>query len=88
MVICYEGREYEAISKNISLGGMYLITDAPLPFGGTAELRFRLPSLDQETTCAAYVRWTQPEGLGLQFSSLRAREVWALNQLFKQDKDV
>lgn len=85
VVLRYDGKEYEAVTKNISIGGMYLVTDAPVPFGGTAELRFRLPTLEEETICAAHVRWSQPaEGVGVQFGSLRAREVWALNQLFRE----
>lgn len=87
VVIRHEGQEYEAVTRNISLGGMYIVTDAPLPFGGETEVRFRIPNSQEDTVCNAYVRWTQPEGVGIQFSSLRAREVWALNKLFRERED-
>jgi len=34
----------------------------------------------------ATVRWIDAEGMGVQFETLRAIEVWALNQYFKQDE--
>ena len=37
----------------------------------------------EDTDVVVTVRWKTPEGLGVQFGSLRALEVWALNQLFK-----
>ena len=82
-IVC-EGDEWSAVSKNISLGGMYVITDAPLKYGAEVTLRFRLPALKEPTTCEATVRWKKDDGVGVQFGSLRALEVWGLNQLFKQ----
>jgi hypothetical protein len=30
------------------------------------------------------VRWADAKGIGIQFDGLRAQEVWALNEYFKQ----
>ena len=68
---------------NVSLGGMYLLTEAQIPYGAQVKVRFRLPALTEDTLCDGTIRWTKPDGVGVQFGSLRAIEVWALNQLFK-----
>ncbi len=80
----HEGGEVETVTRNISLGGMYLITDAALPYGAKVKLRVHLSALREEVTIDATVRWQKEDGIGVQFGSLRAREVWALNQLFKE----
>jgi hypothetical protein len=49
---------------------------------------FRLASLKEDTEVDATVRWKQPDGLGLQFGSLRAIDVWGLNQLFKSQTPI
>ncbi len=83
VTIVYEGGETQAIARNMSLGGMYVLTETQLPYGTEVEVRFRVPALKESTSCGATVRWKTEEGLGLQFGSLRALEVWALNQFFK-----
>lgn len=84
VTIVHEGTEYQAVTENISLGGMYLITSAPLKYGAEVSLRFRLPPLKDDTECTGTVRWTKPDGIGVQFGSLRAMEVWGLNQLLSK----
>lgn len=86
MTILHEGAEYHAVTQNISLGGMYLVTEAPLKYGAEVSLRFRLPTLKEQTECTGTVRWKKDDGLGVQFGSLRALEVWGLNQLLNQRK--
>ena len=80
----HEGKCYEAESRNISLGGMYVCTRVSLPFGARLRLRFRLPDLDEDTVCEAVVRWQGEDGYGVQFGSLRALDVWGINQLFRE----
>lgn len=74
----------ECVTKNISLGGMYLITEDELPYGTPVELEVYLPALREDVSIEATVRWVKPDGIGVQFGSLRAREVWAFNQLFRE----
>jgi hypothetical protein len=45
-------------------------------------LRFGVPGSGVAVEAAAVVRWHKPAGFGVQFGSLRAREVWALNRWF------
>ena len=76
--------ETSGYSVNVSLGGMLLEIPVPFPFGTKLNLRFRLPGIDSDTEVEATVRWNKENGIGLQFGSLRAKDVWALNRLFKE----
>ncbi len=80
----HEQRRFEAVTRNISLGGIYLVTDERLEPGASTRLTFRLPDLDRPTACEGIVRWRGPDGYGLQFGSLRAIDVWGINQLFRK----
>ena len=60
-----------------------LAIDGEFQVGVPVKLRFTLPALRDDVTCDAIVRWFTQDGVGLQFGSLRARDVWALNQLFR-----
>lgn len=71
------------VVTNISLGGMYVVTERAVEYGTPVKVRLRLPVLKEEATVETTVRWTKPGGIGLQFGSLRAIEVWGLNQFFK-----
>ena len=64
-----------------------MLVDVPsgLPFGASVTVRLVFPPLKEESTLEATVRWIKGTEIGLQFGSLRARDVWALNQLYKAD---
>ena len=79
----WDSETLECVSRNVSLGGMFLVSESSVPYGTEVELTFLLPALKEHVTVAATVRWSGPDGFGVQFGSLRAREVWALNQFFK-----
>jgi hypothetical protein len=84
VVVVHEGGELACETVNVSLGGMLLATSASLPYGLKVKLRFHLPALKEDANIEAIVRWLKDDSMGVQFGSLRAREVWALNQLFKE----
>lgn len=86
VTILHEGREHDGVTQNVSLGGMYLETKAQIPFGAAVKIRVRLPALKEDSVIAVTVRWVKADGIGVQFGSLRALEVWALNQLFKHPR--
>ncbi len=84
VVIRHRGRELEGISLNISQGGMFVEAE-PLPLGEKVTAIFELPDLDAPIEAEAIVRWNSRDirpGIGLQFTGLRALEVWGVNQLF------
>jgi hypothetical protein len=90
--VTYQGNRLETVTRNVSLGGMYLeqteeLEADALPFGALVQLRFTLPVLGDAVTVDAHVRWVQPgDGVGVQFAGLRAREVWALQKLFSEHR--
>lgn len=83
VTLLHEEEEFGAVATNISLGGVYLVTEARMPYGSLVSVRFRVPAMKKDATAAGTIRWVKPDGVGVQFGSLRALEVWALNQYFK-----
>jgi hypothetical protein len=83
VVVIYREAEQAAVSGDIGLGGMFVHTATPVPFGERITVRIKLPALKAESLIVATVRWKNREGMGIQFLSLRAREVWALNRLLR-----
>jgi hypothetical protein len=76
-----ESPRTDARCHDLSLGGMFIETPAPLPYGARLRLYLRLPGLRDETTIDAIVRWSKPDGMGVQFGVMGARETYALTQL-------
>jgi len=67
---------------NLSLGGAFIRHRKQLFVGQRVRISFLLPGwgvLD----APALVRWKNADGVGLQFQSLRAGEIWALNAYLK-----
>ncbi len=77
------GNAADVTMTNLSLGGA-LIGGLKRPMGQRVQLSFRIPTLEQAIDTGAVVRWSDAKGIGLQFDGLRAQEVWALNEYFKQ----
>jgi hypothetical protein len=75
--------ELDGFAVNVGLGGMYIESETLPPFNHEVTVRFRLPNLDEDTVVVGTVRWVRNGGAGIQFGSLRARDVWALNQLLR-----
>ncbi len=82
-----EGQDYQAETRNMSLGGMFIETAAPLKYGQKLRVRFRVPVLAEPIEVESEVRWVEKSeglvrGVGIQFFGLRAKHVWALNKFF------
>ena len=76
-----EGPRVEAECHDVSLGGMYIETAEPLPYGTALRVFLRLPGLAREAQIDAIVRWWKPTGMGVQFGVMGARETHALTTL-------
>ncbi len=85
----HEGRRLQVVSRNISLGGIFVESDELVPHGATVELRFRVPTQPETIEVTGEVRWIEKRapgtgaGIGIRFHGLRARDVWALNRFFQ-----
>ncbi|HVH41644.1 MAG TPA: PilZ domain-containing protein [Labilithrix sp.] len=74
--------------KDISIGGMFVETGAPAPFGAEVVVRVRLPTAargEQEFALPGVVRWVRADGMGVQFGLLGALETHAITELGKAE---
>lgn len=69
---------------NLSLGGALMTAPGRYPMGQRVKIAFTVPAPQHAIEVGATVRWSNTDGLGVQFDGLRARDVWALNEFFKQ----
>lgn len=83
VLIVHDGNEIPAASVNVSLGGMLIKTERRIAFGSNVIIRLELPALKEPTELTAVVRWDHDGQVGVQFSAMRAKDTWALNQLMK-----
>jgi len=79
-----DGTAFEATLVNISLGGALVASTGKHPMGQHVHLSFKVPTLEYTIEIDSIVRWSDSNGVGLQFDGLRARDVWALNEYFKR----
>ncbi|MET0284211.1 MAG: PilZ domain-containing protein [Polyangiales bacterium] len=84
VLVVHEGKEYVGETRDMSLGGMFVHISAPLRFGAEVTLKLKIADAKYEGELPMFVRWTKGEGVGLAFRSLRARDVHALNSLWKK----
>ncbi len=77
-----DGEKQVGRAINISGGGILLSTDSALAFGTKVMLHLKLPRIPEVCEISCIVRWTgEKNRVGLQFESLRAKEVWGLSRL-------
>ena len=90
-----DGRELLAGQiRNISLGGVFIETSEPQPFGKDLDLEFSIPGAARRTIrCKAFVVWstkTSPEksrdmqGMGLRLTDIGVQDMRALAEFIGQ----
>jgi type IV pilus assembly protein PilZ len=67
--------------NDVGIGGMFIETLSPAAFGAQVTVFMRLPELKEEAVIKGVVRWTEPDGMGVQFGTMGARETYALSKL-------
>lgn len=72
-----------ARAKNISVGGMFIETDRPVAFGGALTVEIALPNMPELAKIACTVRWTNADGMGVQFGVMGARETYGIVKLLE-----
>jgi len=68
-------------ARDISLGGMFIETDKPLPFSAEIIVHVTLPSQKAPFALPGVVRWNRDGGMGVQFGLIGARETHAITEL-------
>jgi len=79
-----DGTPGDCTVLNLSLGGALIGSKMRHAMGQRVHISFKVPTLAEPIAVGATVRWIDSTGIGLQFDGLRARDVWALNEYFKQ----
>jgi Tfp pilus assembly protein PilZ len=82
--VTIDGTLHDSTMVNLSLGGALVETGSKHAMGTRCQLAFQVPTMEDPIDVGATVRWADGKGVGLQFDGLRARDVWALNEHFKQ----
>lgn len=77
------GATVSGLSKDISVGGMFIESGAQLSFGTEVTIVLRLPNTKADARLPGIVRWLKPGGFGVQFGLLGARETHAISELLK-----
>lgn len=72
----------EGVSQDISLGGLFLESTVPGAIGSEVRVELDLPSLGR-VALPGFVRWVKPNGFGVQFGLLGARETHAIGRLVR-----
>lgn len=79
-----DGTSTDCTMLNLSLGGALLAAHARYAMGQRMQVSFNVPTMVEPIEIVATVRWANADGVGIQFDGLRARDVWAINEYFKQ----
>jgi hypothetical protein len=79
-----DGTPNDCTMLNLSLGGALVSATNRCAMGQRVRINFAVPVLNHAIEIGGTVRWSNSDGVGVQFDGLRARDVWALNEYFKQ----
>jgi hypothetical protein len=79
-----DGTPNDCTMLNLSLGGTLVRANAKYAMGQRVQITFHVPTMGDPIEVGGTVRWSNTDGIGVQFDGLRARDVWALNEYFKQ----
>jgi hypothetical protein len=78
-----DGRRIEAISRDMSIGGMFVLTDTLAPFASSIPVELMVPGAKQPIRVTATVRWTESDGMGVQFGLMGVRDTHSLTELLR-----
>jgi hypothetical protein len=69
------------MARDIGIGGIFIESNEALPFGTEVVVVGRLPGSHIDLRLPGVVRWAKPDGFGVQFGLLGARETHAISAL-------
>jgi type IV pilus assembly protein PilZ len=75
------GTAFQATSHDLSLGGMFIESEHNPAFGTQMVVTIVLPGQPRPFDLPCVVRWNKPDGFGVQFGLLGARETHAITRL-------
>ena len=72
----------EAQSRNIGVGGAFIVTPLVQPIGAALVIELTLPTTEQTFLLPAVVRWSTVSGMGVQFVGVDVDVLLELNDYF------
>jgi type IV pilus assembly protein PilZ len=81
-------KELEGIGRDIAVGGMFIETVTPAPFGADVIIHARLPGADHALALPGVVRWVRDGGMGIQFGLLGAVETHIITEINRKHADA
>lgn len=89
-------KQLSEFSVDLSMGGLYMKTDFPLPVDENLTLRFTLPGQKRMVSCQARVAWVNtkdnprkpdlPPGMGIQFVDLPLEEMKSIRRFIEHNE--
>lgn len=76
-----KAEDQSGLGKDISLGGMFVETDQPAPFGSNLMVQLTLPGAEGPLSLPGVVRWVRDGGMGIQFGLLGALETHLITEI-------
>jgi type IV pilus assembly protein PilZ len=67
--------------SDISVGGMFIETEAPAAFGADLLIHVRLPGASDVVVLPGVVRWVRTDGMGVQFGLIGAIETHLITEI-------
>jgi len=78
-------RDEILVTRDISAGGLFIITKTPLPLGSSVRLSFRLGTGDPAISCSGKVVYSQEGlGMGIQFGEVSYEHLRALEKFIDE----
>lgn len=74
----HDGPPILGVARDISVGGAFVESTELLAFGTAIVVVARLPNTKTDMRLPGVVRWAKPDGFGVQFALLGARETHAI----------
>ena len=78
----HPGAWVDAETRNIGVGGAFVVTKLVQPIGDPVTIELSLPTTDQVFTLPAVVRWSDGNGMGVQFVGVDVDVLLELNDYF------
>jgi hypothetical protein len=79
-----DGSRIEGTSRDISLGGLFIECEAQPRFSTQLSVVLMLPGAREASRLPGIVRWGAPNGFGIQFGLLGARETHLITELMRR----
>jgi hypothetical protein len=81
-ITSHGGAFITAQTRNIGVGGAFVVTPLAQPVGTELDLELQLPTSDQVFALRSLVRWATHDGMGVQFVGVDVDILLELNDYF------